>query len=177
MHELLLFGQVPPQRHDQVLKILAGIAAMQPHMLVERHLIFKPRRPIVTKEGPKPGQSLSQVQALQKQLQGDLFYMQLVGNMSNLTNSKLINSSANTQEDVPMGGVQSQESNGDGVNGASSNKPDEKATEGMFKACPWSIEFRDIPEPSKRPVTSRLMASIPVIDGDSLRAIEAMGYK
>jgi mediator of RNA polymerase II transcription subunit 18 len=44
MHELLLYGQVPLERHDQVLKILAGIAAMQPQALFERHLIYRPMR-------------------------------------------------------------------------------------------------------------------------------------
>lgn len=44
MHELSLYGQVPLERHDQVLKILAGIAAMQPQTLFERHLIYKPMR-------------------------------------------------------------------------------------------------------------------------------------
>ncbi|KAI5242832.1 hypothetical protein E4T43_04493 [Aureobasidium subglaciale] len=44
MHEFLLYGQVPLERHEQVLKILAGIAAMQPQTLFERHLIYKPLR-------------------------------------------------------------------------------------------------------------------------------------
>lgn len=44
MHELLLYGQVPVERHDQVLKILAGVAAMQPQTLLERHLIYRPMR-------------------------------------------------------------------------------------------------------------------------------------
>ncbi|THW11830.1 hypothetical protein D6C93_05011 [Aureobasidium pullulans] len=44
MHELLLYGQVPVERHEQVLKILAGIAAMQPRILFERHLIYRPLR-------------------------------------------------------------------------------------------------------------------------------------
>lgn len=44
MHELLLYGQVPLERHDQVLKILAGVAAMQPQTLFERHLIYRPLR-------------------------------------------------------------------------------------------------------------------------------------
>ncbi|KAH0372276.1 hypothetical protein KCU65_g1327, partial [Aureobasidium melanogenum] len=44
MHELLLYGQVPLERHDQVLKILAGVAAMQPQTLFERHLIYRPMR-------------------------------------------------------------------------------------------------------------------------------------
>ncbi|KAI5202310.1 hypothetical protein E4T39_04816 [Aureobasidium subglaciale] len=44
MHEFLLYGQVPLERHEQVLKILAGVAAMQPQTLFERHLIYRPMR-------------------------------------------------------------------------------------------------------------------------------------
>jgi mediator of RNA polymerase II transcription subunit 18 len=44
MHEFLLYGQVPVERHEQVLKILAGVAAMQPQPLFERHLIYRPLR-------------------------------------------------------------------------------------------------------------------------------------
>jgi hypothetical protein len=44
MHELLLYGQVPAARHDQVLKILAGLAAMQPLRVLERCIIYKPQR-------------------------------------------------------------------------------------------------------------------------------------
>lgn len=46
MHELLLYGQVPAARHEQVLKILAGIAAMQPRIFHERQLVYKPLRPL-----------------------------------------------------------------------------------------------------------------------------------
>ncbi|KAF1849977.1 uncharacterized protein K460DRAFT_360838 [Cucurbitaria berberidis CBS 394.84] len=53
MHELLLYGQVPAGRHDQVLKILAGVAAMQPHRIVERRIIYKPQR-----EPEEPGSNL-----------------------------------------------------------------------------------------------------------------------
>ncbi|KAI9708021.1 MAG: Mediator of RNA polymerase II transcription subunit 18 [Bogoriella megaspora] len=45
MQELLLYGQVPASRHSQVLNILAGIAAMQPRRVVERHLLYKPNIP------------------------------------------------------------------------------------------------------------------------------------
>ena len=82
MHELLLFGQIPASRHDQVLNILAGVAAMQPVPVLEKHLVFKPNRlpasarPVQV--GGAQGIQKSQVQALQAQNQGDLFYMQLV---------------------------------------------------------------------------------------------------
>ncbi|KAH7389294.1 mediator complex, subunit Med18 [Phaeosphaeria sp. MPI-PUGE-AT-0046c] len=44
MHELLLYGQVPSGRHDQVLKILAGVAAMQPTRILQRCIVYKPVR-------------------------------------------------------------------------------------------------------------------------------------
>ena len=82
MHELLLFGQIPASRHDQVLNILAGVAAMQPVPVLEKHLIFKPNRLPASARPVQVGGAQdiqkSQVQALQAQNQGDLFYMQLV---------------------------------------------------------------------------------------------------
>jgi len=51
MHELLLYGQVPVTRHEQALKILAGVAAMQPRTFLQRQLIYKPSRP---REEAKP---------------------------------------------------------------------------------------------------------------------------
>lgn len=64
MHELSLFGQVPLVRHEQVLNILAGLAAMQPQTMYERHLIFQPIRSLdqnrVNKKNPgKPAQNAS----------------------------------------------------------------------------------------------------------------------
>jgi len=44
MHELLLFGQVPAARHEQVLKILAGVAAMQPRPTLQRCILYRPTR-------------------------------------------------------------------------------------------------------------------------------------
>lgn len=42
MHEYMLYGQIPAQRHDQVLNILAGVAAVQPVSYEEQHLLFEP---------------------------------------------------------------------------------------------------------------------------------------
>lgn len=44
MHELLLYGQVPAARHEQVLKILAGVAAMQPRHTLQRCILYRPTR-------------------------------------------------------------------------------------------------------------------------------------
>ncbi len=86
MHELLLFGQIPSSRHEQVLNILAGVAAMQPVPALEKHLVFKPNRLPASARPVQVGGAQdiqkSQVQALQAQNQGDLFYMQLVADSS-----------------------------------------------------------------------------------------------
>lgn len=41
MHELLLYGQVPNARLEQVLQVLAGVAAMKPQLVYERHLMYR----------------------------------------------------------------------------------------------------------------------------------------
>jgi hypothetical protein len=85
MHELLLFAQVPPSRHNYVLNVLTGLAAMQPQPILEKHLIFKPARlPAAARPahvGAFQGVQNSQLQALQGQTSGDLYYLQLVGDI------------------------------------------------------------------------------------------------
>jgi mediator of RNA polymerase II transcription subunit 18 len=44
MHELLLSGQVLLSRHEQVLKIFAGVTGMQPRRVFKRHILYKPLR-------------------------------------------------------------------------------------------------------------------------------------
>jgi mediator of RNA polymerase II transcription subunit 18 len=81
MHELLLYGQVPRARHEQVLQVLAGVAAMQPRRVLRRHIIYKPIR-----EPEEPGSHLKRggtqnVTAAKNTKQGgakDLYYTQLV---------------------------------------------------------------------------------------------------
>jgi len=78
MHELLLYGQVPTARHEQLLHILAGITAMQPQRVVERHALYKPTRtsaPTLVQRGGTQG-----VQNAQKKEQRvtDLHYTHLV---------------------------------------------------------------------------------------------------
>ena len=91
-HELLLFGQVPASRHEQVLSILAGIAAMQPQPLVEKHLMFKPARippvPRSGQTGAVQGVPNPQIQTIQAQTQGDVFYLQLVTEVETTTDPK-----------------------------------------------------------------------------------------
>lgn len=81
MHELLLYGQVSAARHDQVLKILAGVAAMQPRRILQRRIIYKPER-----QPEEPGSHLrrggTQAVAVKQKQQAttptQLYYTQLV---------------------------------------------------------------------------------------------------
>ena len=82
MHELLLFGAVPPSRHTQLLNILSGISSMQPRPIhLEKHLVFKPNRLPGSIGSLKVG-GAQDVNVHKSQIQahalGDLFYMQLV---------------------------------------------------------------------------------------------------
>ena len=177
MHELLLFGQVPLTRHEQVLMILAGVAAMQPQPVTERHLVFKPTRsPGLNgvKVAAKPGTSAAQVQALQSQMQGDLYYMQLVSNVNSKKSNPLDDRFIKI-EDMDVGGAQVNGQANHSINGQTSVVSTKPATD--LSKHSWSLEFRDLPEvPGRRPVTSRLMASVPIVSGDVLEFLDALGY-
>ncbi|KAF2490903.1 hypothetical protein BU16DRAFT_493562 [Lophium mytilinum] len=80
MYELLLFGQLPRARHEQLLKILAGVAAMQPQRVLERHVVYRPQR-----EPDEPGSNLRRGASqgiVQKQVKQtvarDLYFTQMV---------------------------------------------------------------------------------------------------
>jgi mediator of RNA polymerase II transcription subunit 18 len=80
MHELLLFGQVPRARHEQLLKIFAGVAAMQPQRVLERHVVYKPQRdPEEPGSNIRRGASQGVVQKQAKQAAArDLYFTQMV---------------------------------------------------------------------------------------------------
>ena len=108
MHELLLHATVPSSRHDQVLSILAGIAAMQPIPMTEKHLVFKPSRPppIPGRAGPNPGSQGGQMKPLQGQMHGELFYLKLVGEVQDGDES-------NHGENSQAAGEEEKETDGD----------------------------------------------------------------
>ena len=170
MHELLLFGQVRSNYHGQILKVLAALSAMQPQVIAERHIIFKPTRtPSNTVQiGAKQGVQSSQLQIAKAQ-QGDLFYVQLVETMSTDRTSGAHDQNADISNgDHAMGGTDGTTSGG---HEKQSNLPQDNSKPR------WSLEFRDLPEvPGRRPVTSRLMASVPIKDGDAVKFVEALGY-
>ncbi|KAL8665438.1 MAG: hypothetical protein Q9168_007698, partial [Polycauliona sp. 1 TL-2023] len=109
MHELLLHGAVPAVRHDQVLSILAGIAAMQPQSFHERRLIYKPTRPITRASMQVGGSQAVQskqgnpMQAVQGAIQGDLFCLYLVEDMTNGDEGKSYTEKEKLGEEEKMG--------------------------------------------------------------------------
>lgn len=174
MHELLLFAQVLPSRHDQLLKILAGMSGMQPQRLVERHLIFKPSRfPAQTSAqvGGSQGVQNAQLQALQGQLHNELYYMQLVSEIgdSSIGSRIPVNNETSEQQNPDLREV---DSDGESDTGAQSNGHlHEQARQ------TWTLHFRDIPEVGgRRPVTSRMMSSVDLIDGDAFAFMDSLGY-
>ena len=179
MHELILFGQVPSVRHDQLLQILAGIAGMQPQRVIERHLIFKPSRSPTQRGGQVGGSQgiqAAQIQALQGQLHGDLFFLQLVGDVS-AGSSETVDTAADPKDVVMSDG----EKHGSGEEKLVSNGisySDKTRATSQTPQQTWSLYFRDLPEVAgRRPVTSRLMADIPITSGNALFFMEALGYQ
>ncbi|KAI9829269.1 MAG: Mediator of RNA polymerase II transcription subunit 18 [Phylliscum demangeonii] len=145
MHELLLFGQVPAASHDQVLKIIAGIAGMQAEHVVEHHVVFKPKRaPASSRGGPiGASQAVQTHQPPPNQLNGELFHLQLIGDVA-------------------------EHSEGGGTEGNAKNHVPPKA---------WSLCFFDLPEvPGRRPVTSRLVSSVDITQGNAFDFMDGLGY-
>ncbi|KAF2872514.1 mediator complex, subunit Med18 [Massariosphaeria phaeospora] len=142
MHELLLYGQVPAPRHDQVLKILAGVAALQPRRLLARHIIYKPQR-----APDEPGSHLRRggTQAIggknhKQPVAKDLYYSQLVQKLS--------------EEDLNRSGPQP--SNGSSSTGGTGSGAEPK----------WTIEFQDVPDTGDRGVSIRMTTSTGILSGD-----------
>lgn len=179
MHELLLFGQVPSIRHDQLLKILAGVAGMQPQRVIERHLIFKPSRSPIQKGGQvggSQGVQGTQIQALQGQMQGDLFYLQLVGDIS-AGSSETVHAATDAKDAVMSDGDKEGRPEGTFLSNGTSHSARAGATSQTPQQT-WSLHFRDLPEVGgRRPVTSRLMADVAITSGNTLLFMEALGYQ
>src|SRR2546423_395569 len=149
MHELLLFGQVPPARHGQLLQILAGISGMQPVRIIERHLIFKPKKSPRQWTVHVGGTQAVQEKTNPKAQQGELFYKQLVGVVQeeDFGGSEKVPAVARGEDAVMEDTEAGQDS--------SASRPDGRYD---FNKQVWSLNFYDQPEVAgRRPVTSRLI--------------------
>jgi mediator of RNA polymerase II transcription subunit 18 len=170
MHEFLLFGQVAKNDHHRLLQQLAGVTRMQPQHIVERHLVFKANPPVGLSNVPSGGGSQgvlpTEVQKTKQMLSGSIFYLQLVYNPKGGA--------------APIGGnrvMQPGPANGDTSQGrnptkADANQPSQVEEEGL-----WTIEFRDVPEPGKQVVTTRLMSRTATEGGDLFQFVQDLGFE
>ncbi|KAL8787581.1 MAG: hypothetical protein Q9213_002143 [Squamulea squamosa] len=180
MHELLLHGSIPTTRHTQVLSILAGIAAMQPQPFHERHLIYRPTRPIVRASMQVGGSQAVQsrqsnpMQAVQGAMQGDLFYLHLVEDLVGKSDGG--RDMEIDREEIRMDEAAMMDGEGE-QNPTSTALPSSSTSKNTTKSAKWTLQFRDIPEAgNRRPVTSRLMADVPITSGDAAGFMVALEY-
>ncbi|KAI4172243.1 MAG: hypothetical protein LQ343_003678 [Gyalolechia ehrenbergii] len=193
MHELLLYASVPSSRHDQVLSVLSGIAAMQPQPFHERRVIYKPTRPAtrpVTQVGGTQAVQKNPVQAMQGAMQGDLFYLHLVEDLVGEGRGGSGGVGEESEKGRPNEGMLMNGEDGEDEAGANAvteipqklpspslisinkNPPSSSTSTGKY-----TLQFNDIPESGNlRPVTSRLTASIPITGGDASAFMSAMEY-
>jgi mediator of RNA polymerase II transcription subunit 18, fungi type len=153
MHELLLYGQLPAARHEQLMNVLAGLTAMQPHRVTERHVLFQPTHgPVqaqVQKGGTQGLYNKKPKQAPQGQQSRDLNYTHLV---------KVLD-----EDEFAKG------SNAMDVDGHVTEDDEEKRF--------WQWQFRNLPEGGKRSATFRMAEDIDITAGDPQAYMEGLGYR
>lgn len=161
MHEFLLFGRIPSHEHERVLQQLAGVTRMQPLDCKEVHLIFKARLPPSLSTGPPIGGSQDvvqpEVQRTRHLLSGNLFFVQLVGEIADDRDSRN-QPQRIADRDTAMTGVDHNPS-------ASRSK------------IQWRLEFRDTPDAGKQQVTVRLMSRTLFQNGDVLQFLSNFGFE
>lgn len=171
MHELLLFASVPSHQHHELLQQLAGLTAMQPRHCLERRLVFKAyRKPGVfsLRTGASQDVQPVEMQRLNKMLNGNIFYTQLVGPVSegDFGPKSLSPEDQHQDQDISMTGM-----------GEENQVDYDGHYDYDYDRQPWRLEFRDIPEAATRSaVTSRLMSSASLPHGDVMAPINAWGY-
>ncbi|KAK2808826.1 Mediator of RNA polymerase II transcription subunit 18 [Emmonsiellopsis sp. PD_5] len=166
MHELLLFAPVPAKQHHDLLQQLCGLTAMQPARTLERHLIFKAyRKPGFVKTRPGGSQDVqaSEVQKLNKLLNGGLYYTQVVGNVRPADFDSKTPPSGPDVTAEGAGSVVVEGGYGIGSGSATSQA--------------WRLEWKDTPEAGARSaVTSRLVGSVDLGSGNVIDEMTAWGY-
>ena len=169
MQELLLLATVPPSRHDQLLKIMAGVAGMAPSRVVERHVIWRPDRIPSSKEAPigaSQGVQDQQIQAFQGQLKGDLFYLQLVGDVTEMVLDR-------ERRDLKS----SNRHNGTALPSIGDSAFEDVHTNNRPSVL-WSLCFSDLPEVAgRRPATSRMISRVDILQGHISSFMVELGYE
>lgn len=152
MHELLLYGQVPAARHEQLLSILAGLTAMQPRRIVERRAIYRPIKTPSTNVIQRGGTQGVQTTPKQPQNQRvtDLNLLYLVKSVDEKEFGQLVDLTGSSEDAV------------------------ESLTESERL---WTFELQDTPEPGKRPVAMRYTHLTEIAEGDPNKFMQDLGYR
>lgn len=177
MHEYSLFGQVAESRQTQLLQILAGISAMRPRDVYERHLVFKPANPptraVAQVGGSQAIQDAAKLAARQAQAANqDVYYVRLVEDL-------MAESGARTSNEQEVDGHEDGEDDDVEMSNTSVEKyatNGATAEEAETTKARWKLLFYDVPEAGKRPVISRFMNITHIEDGDAISFIEGLGY-
>ncbi|KAF1991291.1 hypothetical protein K402DRAFT_323070 [Aulographum hederae CBS 113979] len=154
MHELLLYGQVPAFRQTQVLQILTGLTAMQPHPVLERHIIYKPTAPKGNSKSVGGSQTIAdpKKRSQQSSVNMDIFYAQLVQDL----------------EESDFGAVEGEGEGGDKMDGSTGGE--------SKKEKPWKFEFQGTPLAGAKEVLSRFVQGTELADGDPQLYLSSNGY-
>ncbi|KAL8930152.1 MAG: hypothetical protein Q9208_000769 [Pyrenodesmia sp. 3 TL-2023] len=190
MHELLLHAPVPAARHAQVLSILAGIAAMQPQPFHEKHMIYKPTRPVTRVVKPVGGSQTLQSSNPTQVTQGDLFYLHLVEDLvaegireggdredeEGKTDGDVVMSEAVEGENQREEVRELPESSNPPPSNNQSTKPS-PSPPSSSSSSKYTLQYRDIPDPGHlRPCTTRQIFDVPITRGDAAAFMTAMEY-
>ena|SRR5271163_3684867 len=167
MHEFMLFGQISGLDHRHILQQLAGVTRMQPQPVTEIHLVFKGRTPTGLNNLNSTGASQDivapEAQKTRALLGSSLFYIQLVGEQ--------------VVEGPAKGTMQDGSSVVKKANGDVAMRNGHSYEMGGRPVYRWRLEFRDIPDPGKQPVSIRLMSRTPIEEGDPVQFLSDFGYE
>ena len=155
MHEFSLYGQVTGDARPRTIQQLAGVTRMQPRSVKEVHLVFKSQVPPglggLPSAGGSQAASSQEAQKTAKMLASPLYHVQIIGAVEpDATKPKAANG------DIAM------------LNGH------DKPADSKIR---WFMEFKDLPEPGKHPVSGRLIFRTDVTDGDIVAFMETFGYE
>ena len=155
MHEFSLYGQITGDARPRTIQQLVGVTRMQPRSVKELHLLFKGQVPSGLGSLPSAGGSQAassqEAQKTAKMLASALYHVQIVGVVGpDVTETRASN------EDTAML---------DGHDEPTDSK------------ISWYMEFKDIPEPGKHPVSGRFVSRTGVTDGDIVVFMRTFGYE
>ncbi len=138
---------------------LAGVTRMQPKHVQEIHLVFKSQTPLGLQTGlagRTSNDKQQEAQRIMRLLSSGLYYVQVVGQVSNEKAPQM-------EVEVPNGDVEM--ANGEAGKARSGSR------------VRWQLEFQDTPEAGKQIVSIRYVTKTPIEDGEVMKFMQHLGYE